>query len=455
MPPRAPMICEHAGVAIQGWIMCHCFFADGPYDEGMKWRGKIIMFVLVAGVVAGALWYVMPSLLSPHTFTASVAPVSGSGEYIARAATTTAAVMSYCAPDAAFASPQDERLCTQEPLLNRFRLFQIDLTDSRILFYENGMLQETFPIAYQSAYDRWFKTPTGYFQFGVKHPKFMSSIVPVYMEDAVQLYEDFFIHNIPYYADGTKVTSQFSGGCIRLQDDVAKKFYATAQTGDAVVSYATLHNLVPKEGFASPVELSQYWVRQRFNSPLKTVWAWHQDTSENYIQHTGVDLAPQPGATDLHAHAVYDGVVAKITHNGQGDGGLGNSVIIRHVINGETLYSLYGHLASIDVAMTPDALVHAGDVVGVIGNTGYGCNYWHVGKDGCDETSEPDTHLHLEIKTAPVLQAPLHNICTLPSGKVTECIGYTSDDPTKFGYKDPLLTIFNAVPTSSPAASAL
>lgn len=399
----------------------------------------IIVGVLVLGVV---LWYGFPLLEQPHTFVV-IPPIPDRPVRAIALATTTPSTY-YCSPQTEFATSSDQQLCYQQPLLNRFRLFQVDLTDSRILFYENGMLQETFPIAYQAAYARWFKTPTGYFDIGVKHPKFMSSIVPVYMEDAVQLYQDFFIHNIPYYTDGTKVTSQFSGGCLRLQDSVAKKFYDTAQTGDAVVSYATLDHLILNSGFASPVVLSQYWVRQRFNSPLKTVWAWHQDTSKNYIQHTGLDLAPKPDATDMHAYAIYDGTVAKITLNGAGDGGLGNSVIIKHQIGGETLYSLYGHLASIDPAVTLDATLHAGDSVGVIGNTGYGCNYWHVGKDGCSETSEPDTHLHLEIKTAPVLQAPDNNICTLPSGKVTECIGYTSDDPLNHGYRDPLLTIFTS-----------
>ncbi|OGM92400.1 hypothetical protein A2755_01380 [Candidatus Wolfebacteria bacterium RIFCSPHIGHO2_01_FULL_48_22] len=352
----------------------------------------------------------------------------------------------YCTSASQLYDSQDVLFCSQIPKLDRFRLFEIDLSRGRILFYEHGVLKKTFPVAYQAAYGKWFQTPTGYFEAGVKKPKFKSSIVPVYMEDAVQLYEDFFIHGIPYYEDGTRVTSQFSGGCIRLEDDIASDFYHEIQRGDSIVSYTTLAGLVSREGTVQPVEQDRFWVRQRFNSPLKVDWTWREDTAENYIQHTGIDLAPPPaggsGAVDFPAYAVADGTVVQVVRNGQGDRGLGNTVLLSHTIDGMAMYGLYAHLDSIDPAMYIGAKVNAGDVVGVIGNSGYGCDFWRVGEDGCDSTNEPDTHLHLEFKTEPVLDAPVPDPACGISAEVHSCVGSTSEDPILFGYLDPMEVLF-------------
>ncbi|HPW34606.1 MAG TPA: peptidoglycan DD-metalloendopeptidase family protein [Candidatus Paceibacterota bacterium] len=352
-------------------------------------------------------------------------------------------VSNYCDSNVKFYENSDNKFCSLPPKNHAFRLFEINLSDNRILFYLNGLLQKTYPIAYQAAYGVWFQTPTGYFELGVKKQKFMSSVIPVFMENAVQLYEDFFIHNIPYWKDGSKVDSQFSGGCIRLEDPVALEFYNDSQKGDAVVSYLNFDKAVLKNGFYAPVNISQFWVRQRYNSPLKTVSKWYEDKRENYIQHAGLDLAPYPNATDNYVYAIATGTVEKIIYNGSQDAGLGNGVILNHLVDKKNVYSLYAHLGLIDDSLKVGSLVLGGQKIGKVGNTGYGCNYWRIGKDGCDETGEADTHLHLEIKEAPVLGSPKSDKCVIPSGKITDCVGYTSDNPVLFGYTDPLTFIFD------------
>ena len=347
----------------------------------------------------------------------------------------------YCSSDASFFEETDKKFCFYPPKLNRWRLFEINLSDNRILFYENGLLKKTFPVAYQAPYGKWFQTPTGFFEIGVKKKKFLSSIVPVFMENAVQLYEDFFIHSIPYYQDGTKVSSQFSGGCLRLEDKVAEDFFQTAQTGDVVVSYLTFEGATLKEGFFAPVDVSSFWIRQRFNSPLKNNWNYFQDKRENYIQHSGLDLAPLPDALNLNVFSIYPGVVEKIILNGKEDGGLGNTIILKHQKDGETFYSLYGHLESLNPEIKEGDYLKGGSLLGKVGNTGFGCRFWKVGEDGCQKQGEDDLHLHLEIKTAPVLGAPLKDECLSPKG--TTCVGYTSSNPQDFGYFDPLVFIFN------------
>ena len=352
----------------------------------------------------------------------------------------------YCDQSVSFSDPDDRKLCFNPPKLNRWRLFEINLTDNRILFYENGLIKKIFPIAYQAPYGKWFQTPTGFFEIGVKNKRFLSSIFPVYMENAVQLYEDFFIHGIPYFLDGQKVTSQFSGGCLRLEDKIASDFFQTAQKGDAVVSYLTLNQIQLKDGFFAPVDTSHFWVRQRFNSPLKNDWHYFEDKRENYIQHAGLDLAPSSEAWNLSAFSIFPGTVEKIIVNGQGDGGLGNAVILRHEKEEGVFYSLYGHLDSIDAGIKTGDYLSGGSLLGKVGNTGFGCRFWKVGKDSCYQTGEDDVHLHLEIKTASVLDSPLKDNCSV-SGK-GDCIGYTSQNPDDFGFFDPLKFLFNNLESS-------
>ncbi|MFA6136283.1 MAG: peptidoglycan DD-metalloendopeptidase family protein [Candidatus Paceibacterota bacterium] len=350
--------------------------------------------------------------------------------------------MNYCSKEASFFTPDDKKFCFNIPKQNAFRLFEINLTDNRILFYENGLLSKIFPIAYQSPYGKWFQTPTGYFQIGVKKPKFMSSITDVFMENAVQFYEDFFIHGIPYFPDGTKVSSQFSGGCIRLEDNVAKDFFNLAQKGDTVVSYLTLENLSLKNDFASPVDKDDFWIRQRFNSPLRNNWYYFKDKRDNYVQHTGLDLSPLPSSKKLNVYAIADGQINRLIKNGLSDSGLGNTIIIEHQKDGNIFYSLYGHLNKIEEELTVGKTINAGDKIGAVGNTGYGCNFWKIGKDGCSSGDQDDVHLHLEIKDSPVLFSPKEDDCWADQAATKKCVGYTSEDPSKFGYQDPLLLIF-------------
>lgn len=349
----------------------------------------------------------------------------------------------FCAEEVSLVSEGDKKMCFRPPKISAFRLFELDLTNDRIMFYENGLLKKTFPIAYQAEYGKWFQTPTGYFEIGAKRTKLKSSIIPVYMEDAVQFYEDFFIHGIPYYEDGKKVSTQFSGGCIRLENEIAKDFFISAQKGDVVVSYLTFDKATIKEGFFSPVAMNDFWIRQRFNSPLKTIWEYLPERQDNYIQHAGVDFAPLPDVKNLSVYAVFRGKVEKIVLNGEEDAGLGNTVILSHGEGKDRWYSLYGHLDSIDARLSVGEIVAGGEEIGSAGNTGYGCDFWKIGEDGCGQSGEKkDVHLHLEIKSAPVLESPREDICPLSNGKKSRCVGYASQNPLLVGYQDPLIFLF-------------
>ena len=88
--------------------------------------------------------------------------------------------------------------------------------------------------------------------------------------------------------------------------------------------------------------------------------------------HHGVDFTPGAG---VPVEAIADGVVVSMPING-----LGTQVVIRHVIDGQTVYSAYGHLQS-GSAIPVGTEVRMGDVIGRVGNTGMSSG----------------THLHLAI----------------------------------------------------------
>jgi len=88
--------------------------------------------------------------------------------------------------------------------------------------------------------------------------------------------------------------------------------------------------------------------------------------------HHGIDYTPGYGTP---VHAIAGGVVVS-----RAISGLGTFVVIQHQVDGQTVYSVYGHLVS-GSAVPVGATVSRGDVIGKVGNTG--------------QTS--GTHLHLAI----------------------------------------------------------
>ena len=99
-------------------------------------------------------------------------------------------------------------------------------------------------------------------------------------------------------------------------------------------------------------------------------------------KHTGIDLG---GEHHTEILAVADG---EITFAGV-QNGFGNCIEIKHVVNGETIYSFYAHLSRIDVKVGDK--VKQGQVIGL---------------EGGDPETDPNPgsstghHLHFEIRNA-------------------------------------------------------
>lgn len=329
------------------------------------------------------------------------------------------------------------------------RGIEIDLTGNKAMLYDKGELIKTLPLSYQSPEDKWFQAPTGYFRAGTKREKHLSSIFPVFMPYAIQYYEDFFIHGIPYYKNGESVSSEFTGGCLRFKNDIAEEIYDFLKIGDQIAVYKTFDDLKIKPEFHPPVDLENFWIERRFLNPYRQfrLFGGTDALEEDYYQHTGVDLRPVADSA-LQVYAIYGGKIAKIQLNDGNDHGLGNTIILEH----QGAYSLYAHLSEIKQLLREGDIIKKGEIIGEAGNSGFGCqNYWRIGPDGCSSASSEqannnpdDIHLHFEIKKLPVLENP-------EGGKVCEdkingpkrfCYGYTPDYPQKYGYLSPIEFLF-------------
>ncbi|MBO5479083.1 MAG: peptidoglycan DD-metalloendopeptidase family protein, partial [Clostridia bacterium] len=107
----------------------------------------------------------------------------------------------------------------------------------------------------------------------------------------------------------------------------------------------------------------------------------HPITGETKL-HAGIDLV---GTHHTEILAVVDG---EVTYAGV-QSGYGNCVEIKHIVNGETIYSFYAHLSEIDV--TVGQSITQGEV---------------IGKEGGDPETDPNPgnstghHLHFELRSA-------------------------------------------------------
>ena len=91
--------------------------------------------------------------------------------------------------------------------------------------------------------------------------------------------------------------------------------------------------------------------------------------------HKGTDFTPGAGTP---IYAVADGVVE---FSIVGDTGFGNNVQINHDVNGKKFDSFYGHMQMNSSPLHAGDVVHVGDFVGLVGETGVATG----------------AHLHLEI----------------------------------------------------------
>ncbi len=107
--------------------------------------------------------------------------------------------------------------------------------DKMTITLVNGSSSETMPLVSQGKPGRYYETIGGEHLSNYKIKNHFSSIGHVYMPWSVHVFGNYFIHGIPYYPDGTKVSSTYSGGCVRMADDDAKKVYDFVERGTPII----------------------------------------------------------------------------------------------------------------------------------------------------------------------------------------------------------------------------
>ncbi len=152
----------------------------------------------------------------------------------------------------------------------------------------------------------------------------------------------------------------------RKKDEEAAKEAAAARlaaagTSASVASTLNLAMVAPGSGSVRwPLDMSSIRVGRGFGA-------------DGY--HQGIDLLGAQGTPEYAAAAGTVRVAGWYY-------GYGNAVVIDHVINGQSVSTLYGHMVDGGVLVSPGQYVEAGQMIGLMGSTG----------------SSTANHLHFEVK---------------------------------------------------------
>ena len=119
----------------------------------------------------------------------------------------------------------------------RVSYIDADLSAMQLTVYTDGIDALHVPILAKGKVGSWWETPAGIYKIGSKEVNHFSSFGEVYMPYSLDFQGNFFIHGWPTYPDGSLVSSTYSGGCIRLSTEDARKVYGLTSVGMPVLVY--------------------------------------------------------------------------------------------------------------------------------------------------------------------------------------------------------------------------
>ncbi|OHA62588.1 MAG: hypothetical protein A3E07_01160 [Candidatus Wildermuthbacteria bacterium RIFCSPHIGHO2_12_FULL_45_9] len=108
---------------------------------------------------------------------------------------------------------------------------EVNFSKDMVMKYEGGVATQEFPIFAKGDPQGWGGTPAGLYEALVMHQVAYSAVSEVYMPYAIKFYGKYYLHGEPYYPWGDKVGAGISGGCIQLQDEIAKTLFELVQKG--------------------------------------------------------------------------------------------------------------------------------------------------------------------------------------------------------------------------------
>jgi len=113
----------------------------------------------------------------------------------------------------------------------------VDLSAMRVSVYKEGNVELEFPVKTKGREGSWWETPAGLYKINSKEANHFSEMGKVFMPWSMNFQGNFFIHGWPYYPDETPVASTYSGGCIRLATEDAKRLYDAVEVGTPILVF--------------------------------------------------------------------------------------------------------------------------------------------------------------------------------------------------------------------------
>ncbi len=139
--------------------------------------------------------------------------------------------------DAALKNPDFFETTKQKLILEKTLFIEVNLSTMLLRVHKDGEVALEIPVKTKGKEGSWWETPAGLYKIQTKEKSHYSSMGHVTQPWSMQFQGNFFIHGWPKYDDGTPVASAFSGGCIRLTDENAKKVYDLVEIGTPILVY--------------------------------------------------------------------------------------------------------------------------------------------------------------------------------------------------------------------------
>lgn len=153
----------------------------------------------------------------------------------------------------ALSNPEFYQTVKEKFVTEKSDFVSADLSAMEITVYKDGVATLTVPILAKGREGSWWETPTGIYSILTKEEDHFSSFGKVHQPYSLNFQGNFFIHGWPYYPDGTPVSKSYSGGCIRLSTEDAKKVYEATEKGMPLIVYERPD---PEDDFSYELDVS-------------------------------------------------------------------------------------------------------------------------------------------------------------------------------------------------------
>ncbi len=182
----------------------------------------------------------------------------------------------------ALSNPEFYQTVKEKFVTEKADFVSADLSSMELVVYEDGVPTLTVPILAKGREGSWWETPTGIYTILTKEEDHFSSFGKVHQPYSLNFQGNFFIHGWPYYPDGTPVSKSYSGGCIRLSTEDAKKVFEHTSKGMPLIVYERPD---PEDDFSYELDVSGVTASSYLVADLKngTVLASKDATSQQKI----------------------------------------------------------------------------------------------------------------------------------------------------------------------------